>query len=52
MRSLLRSNTLELDTLHQLIRTAQGFVDALDKARATGKSAGMKALTSSPEAVL
>ncbi len=37
MRSLLRSNTLELDTLHQLIRTAQGFVDALDKARATGK---------------
>jgi aspartate carbamoyltransferase catalytic subunit len=37
MRSLLRSNTLDADTVRRLILSAQGFVDALEKARATGK---------------
>jgi aspartate carbamoyltransferase catalytic subunit len=37
MRSLLRSNTLDVLTVRRLILSAQGFVDDLEKARSTGK---------------
>ena len=38
MRSLIRSNQLDLDTLHSMIRTAQGFVEAFKQSHASGQA--------------